>query len=134
MRRGEQGQTATEYAGVLALIAVIFLALGGIGIGGKVSSAVSDAICVITNCDGGAASPTTTTAQTPGTPPPLGTAPFSDGNALDYALEDAGRDAGEAWKERDLDRVVAILEPLEGHLPRHQQSWLDYARRNRESA
>ena len=55
-------------------------------------------------------------------------------NALDYALEDAGRDAGEAWKERDLDRVVAILAPLEGHLPRHQQGWLDYARRNRESA
>jgi Flp pilus assembly pilin Flp len=78
MRRGEQGQTATEYAGVLALIAVIFLALGGIGIGGKVSSAVSDAICVITNCDGGADPSTTTTAQAPGTPPPLGTAPFSD--------------------------------------------------------
>jgi hypothetical protein len=53
-------------------------------------------------------------------------------NELDYALEYAGRDAGEAWKERDLDRVVAILEPLEGHLPRHQQGWLDYARRNRE--
>jgi hypothetical protein len=54
-------------------------------------------------------------------------------NELEYALEYADRDAGEAWKERDLDRVVAILEPLEGHLPRHQQAWLDYARRNRDA-
>jgi hypothetical protein len=51
--------------------------------------------------------------------------------SLEYALEDAGRDAGEAWRERDLDRVIAILEPLEGHLERHQQGWLDYARRKR---
>jgi len=27
--------------------------------------------------------------------------------------------------------VVAILEPLEGHLRRHQHGWLDYARRNK---
>jgi hypothetical protein len=27
--------------------------------------------------------------------------------------------------------VIAILEPLEGHLDRHQQGRLDYARRNR---
>ena len=52
-------------------------------------------------------------------------------NALDYALEDARRDAGEAWQAKDLDRVVEILEPLEGQLERHQQGWLDYARRNR---
>jgi hypothetical protein len=52
-------------------------------------------------------------------------------NALDYALEDARRDAGEAWNDRDLDRVVEILEPLEGHLERHEQGWLDYARRKR---
>ena len=50
---------------------------------------------------------------------------------LAFALEDASREAAEAWRERDLERVVAILEPLEGHLPRHQQGWLDYARRNR---
>jgi Flp pilus assembly pilin Flp len=82
MLRDEQGQTATEYAGILAVIAVIFLAIGGIGIGDKVSGAVSNAICVITNCDGGAAPAaggTTTTAQAPGTtPPPAGPAPFSD--------------------------------------------------------
>jgi hypothetical protein len=52
-------------------------------------------------------------------------------NALEYALEDARRDAGEAWRERDLGRVIEILEPLEGHLDRHQQGWLDYARRKR---
>jgi hypothetical protein len=51
--------------------------------------------------------------------------------SLEYALEDASQDAGEAWRARDLERVVAILEPLEGHLPRHQQGWLDYARRKR---
>jgi hypothetical protein len=52
-------------------------------------------------------------------------------NALDYALDDARRDAGEAWQAKDLDRVVEILEPLEGHLERHEQGWLDYARRRR---
>ena len=52
-------------------------------------------------------------------------------NALGYALEDARRDAGEAWQAKDLDRVVEILEPLEGHLERHEQGWLDYARRRR---
>ena len=52
-------------------------------------------------------------------------------NDLQYALEDARRDAGEAWQAKDLDRVVEILEPLEGHLERHEQGWLDYARRRR---
>jgi len=52
-------------------------------------------------------------------------------NALDYELEDARRDAGEAWQAKDLDRVVEVLEPLEGHLERHEQGWLDYARRKR---
>jgi hypothetical protein len=54
-------------------------------------------------------------------------------NALAYELDDARRDAGEAWRAKDLERVVAILEPLEGHLERHEQGWLDYARRNRAS-
>jgi hypothetical protein len=49
--------------------------------------------------------------------------------SLELALERARRDAGDAWRARDLARVVEILAPLEGHLPRHQQGWLEYARR-----
>lgn len=49
--------------------------------------------------------------------------------SLQNALEYAGRDAGDAWRAKDMARVVEVLAPLEGHLPRHQQGWLDYARR-----
>jgi hypothetical protein len=51
--------------------------------------------------------------------------------ALETALGYAARDAGDAWRAKDMARVVAVLAPLEGHLPRHQQGWLDYARRRR---
>jgi hypothetical protein len=51
--------------------------------------------------------------------------------ALEHALERARRDADEAWRANDLERVVEVLAPLEGHLPRHQQGRLDYARRHR---
>lgn len=49
--------------------------------------------------------------------------------SLEHALEHARRHAGDAWRARDLERVVEILAPLEGHLPRHQQGRLEYARR-----
>src|SRR3954451_1871544 len=74
--RREDGQTATEYAGILAVIALIFVALGTLGLGGRVSGTVKDAACIITGCKG-KASPgaparqgnTTTTAQNQGPPP-----------------------------------------------------------------
>lgn len=49
--------------------------------------------------------------------------------SLEHALENARRHAGDAWRARDMERVVEILAPLEGHLPRHQQGQLEYARR-----
>ena len=69
--RGQQGQTAVEYAGVLALIALIFVAVSALGLGGKISGTVKDAACIITGCKGdtGGAQGTTTTAQNGGSPP-----------------------------------------------------------------
>jgi hypothetical protein len=47
--RREEGQTA----GVLALIALIFVAIGALGLGGKVSGTVKNAASIINGCDGG---------------------------------------------------------------------------------
>ena len=47
MRRREDGQTAVEYAGVLAVVAAIFVAVGALGLGDRVGSAVSSSLCSI---------------------------------------------------------------------------------------
>ena len=44
MRDEEEGQTAVEYAGILALIAVIFVALFLADIDGKIKDAVGPAV------------------------------------------------------------------------------------------
>jgi Flp pilus assembly pilin Flp len=110
--RRQDGQTAAEYAGVLALIAVVFVALGGIGLPGSVTGTVRDAVCIITGCDEGAPSPaggSTTTAQAPGSPVPVeagATVPFSD--AATSLPEDANDYDGDGIpndveRERGLD-------------------------------
>jgi hypothetical protein len=53
-------------------------------------------------------------------------------NALEDSLRYAAQDADDAWRARDLERVIEVLEPLEGHLDRHQQGRLEYARRKRD--
>ncbi|MEA2310044.1 MAG: hypothetical protein QOE28_12 [Solirubrobacteraceae bacterium] len=40
----EEGQTAVEYAGILALLGVIFAAIFALGLDGKISSAISNAV------------------------------------------------------------------------------------------
>jgi hypothetical protein len=45
---GERGQVATTYAGVLAVVALIFVALFSLGLDGRVSGAANDAVCAIT--------------------------------------------------------------------------------------
>ncbi len=55
MRRREDGQTAVEYAGVLAVVAAIFVAVGALGLGDRVGSAVSSSLCsILGHCGGGA--------------------------------------------------------------------------------
>ena len=51
------------------------------------------------------------------------------GNQLEDDLRVARPEAKEAFQARDWARVIALLDPLEGHLERHEQGWLDYARR-----
>ena len=46
-RRGIAGQASAEFAGILAVIAVIFVALFALGLDGKVNSAVKSALCSI---------------------------------------------------------------------------------------
>jgi Flp pilus assembly pilin Flp len=42
--RDEEGQTAVEYAGILAVLALIFLALFKLDLAGDISSAVEDSV------------------------------------------------------------------------------------------
>jgi Flp pilus assembly pilin Flp len=44
----QEGQTAVEYAGILALLATIFVALFGMGLAGDIKGVVEDAIRGIT--------------------------------------------------------------------------------------
>jgi Flp pilus assembly pilin Flp len=57
MRRREDGQAAVEYAGVLAVVAAIFVAVGALGLGDRVGSAVSGSVCSILGTCGPAESP-----------------------------------------------------------------------------
>jgi len=52
----ERGQASPELAGVLAVVALIFVALFALGLDGKVSAATRDAVCAITGsgCEGSA--------------------------------------------------------------------------------
>src|SRR4051794_30573554 len=79
--RGERGQTAAEYMGVLLLVGVIVLALVGSGVDTTIAKQTKRAVCKIAgdgDCDAAAA--------TPGTPggedselegPPLSDHPFA---------------------------------------------------------
>jgi Flp pilus assembly pilin Flp len=49
----EDGQTAAEYVGLLALVAAILVALGSADVHGKVAGGVADALCVIGGCERG---------------------------------------------------------------------------------
>ena len=44
LRDDEEGQTAVEYAGILAVIALIFVALFKMNLGGEVTNAISAAL------------------------------------------------------------------------------------------
>jgi len=46
--RDERGQAAVSYGGVLALLALVFVALFALGLDGRVARAVEGAVCVIT--------------------------------------------------------------------------------------
>jgi Flp pilus assembly pilin Flp len=48
----QEGQTAVEYAGILALLATIFVALFGMGLAGDIKGVVEDAIREITTGKG----------------------------------------------------------------------------------
>jgi pilus assembly protein Flp/PilA len=48
LREQERGQTAVEYAGILALIALIFVALFGLNLDNTIKGVVSDAVDDIT--------------------------------------------------------------------------------------
>jgi Flp pilus assembly pilin Flp len=48
VREQERGQTAVEYAGILALIALIFVALFGLNLDNTIKGVVSDAVDDIT--------------------------------------------------------------------------------------
>jgi Flp pilus assembly pilin Flp len=48
LREREEGQTAVEYAGILALIALIFVALFGLNLDNTIKGVVSDAVNDIT--------------------------------------------------------------------------------------
>jgi Flp pilus assembly pilin Flp len=47
--KDEEGQTAVEYAGILALIATIFVLLFGLGLDNTISTAVKNAVSKITS-------------------------------------------------------------------------------------
>ena len=52
--RGERGQAAISYAGVLALLGLVFVAVFALGLDGRVSRAVAGSVCMITggsNCE-----------------------------------------------------------------------------------
>jgi Flp pilus assembly pilin Flp len=52
LRDEEEGQTAVEYAGILAVIALIFVALFKLELGDKIAGAIGDALKTITHKDG----------------------------------------------------------------------------------
>jgi Flp pilus assembly pilin Flp len=58
--KSERGLATSEYAGILAIVAAIFLAVFALGLDGKIGSTVETALCRILGGDCG-----TTTAQTP---------------------------------------------------------------------
>src|SRR5215217_4370103 len=60
LHRDERGLASTEYAGVLAAVAAIFVAIFTLGLDGKIGNAVETAVCQILGGDC-----TVTTAQTP---------------------------------------------------------------------
>jgi Flp pilus assembly pilin Flp len=60
LHRDERGLASTEYAGVLAAVAAIFVAIFALGLDGKIGNAVQTAVCQILGGDC-----TVTTAQTP---------------------------------------------------------------------
>ena len=54
MARGERGQASISYAGVLALLGLVFVAVFALGLDGRVSRAVAGSVCMITggsNCE-----------------------------------------------------------------------------------
>jgi Flp pilus assembly pilin Flp len=44
LRNDEEGQTAVEYAGILAVIALIFVALFKMNLGNEITTAIGDAL------------------------------------------------------------------------------------------
>jgi hypothetical protein len=55
--RGERGQTATEYLGLLALVAAIILAIASAGVGTQIGEGIQQAICRILGGECGAPAP-----------------------------------------------------------------------------
>jgi Flp pilus assembly pilin Flp len=53
LRDDEEGQAAVEYGGILAVIALIFVAIFGLGLDNTISNAVRDAVNQILGGGGG---------------------------------------------------------------------------------
>jgi Flp pilus assembly pilin Flp len=53
LRNEEEGQTAVEYAGIIALLAVIFGAIFALNLHTTISEAIRDAVKTITSPSGG---------------------------------------------------------------------------------
>jgi Flp pilus assembly pilin Flp len=53
LRREQEGQTAVEYAGIIALLAVIFAAIFALNLHTTISKAIGDAVKTITSPSGG---------------------------------------------------------------------------------
>ena len=51
MPKGQSGQASSEYAGILAVVAIVFLALFATGLAPTVADAASDAVCAIIGDD-----------------------------------------------------------------------------------
>ncbi len=59
MLRRAEGQASIEYAGVLAILATVFVAVGTLGLGDRVATAVSGAVCQIAGSCGASGTPST---------------------------------------------------------------------------
>ena len=113
--RGQRGQASPEFAGILAVVALIFVALLALGLDGKVSAATRDAVCAITGSGCEASAGTTDNAY-------LG--PDSDRDGVPDARErQQGTDP--ARVDSDGDGLADGYDPVPGVNDFDQDGLLD---------